>query len=199
MAYVVDDDAPLRQSLCQLLVGAGIPTLQFGDPLTFLDAFNPEAPACVVVDAWMPYLDGFELQERLRVESPAAKMIFCSANGNIEMSVRAMQRGAVTFLEKPYDSRGMLGLVQKTLETACAAFISDQRRQSVAARLATLTFREREVLRLVVEGLSSQQIAHRLGTSVKTIDVHRGRIKAKSAADSIGTLVHDILQNGAEI
>lgn len=199
MVYVVDNDSNLRQSLCRLLSGIGIHALDFGDGRQFLDAFDPDAPACVIVDACMRQLDGFELQERLHIEAPAAKVIFCTADGDIAMSVRAMRQGAVNFLEKPYDSQRMIDVVQVTLDVAVEAFAFDRRKRSVVARLVTLTNREREVLRLVVEGLSSQQIAHRLGTSVKTIDVHRARIKSKSKAESIGTLVHDILRTDTQI
>jgi len=115
------------------------------------------------------------------------------------MSVRALQQGAVTFLEKPYEPQQMIDVVQASLPDAIAQFRQLQNRQTVLARLAPLTDREREVLRLVVDGLPSQNIAHRLGTSVKTIDVHRARIKSKTDADSIATLVRDILQNSIEV
>lgn len=199
VVYVIDDDDDLRHSLCWLLEGVGISALDFGDAEAFFETFDPDTPACVIVDVRMPHVSGFQIQERLRTESPPAKVIFCSAHGDIAMSVRAMQQGAVTFLEKPYDSQQMIDVVQETLESALRSFTAHQRRLVVEHRISALTAREREVLRLVVEGLSSQNIARRLGTSVKTIDVHRGRIKAKSRADSIGTLVHDILQNDAEI
>lgn len=199
MVYVIDDDEDLRRSLCWLLEGVGISALDFGDADSFFESFDPDAPACVIVDVRMPQVSGFQIQEHLQDVSPAAQVIFCSAHGDIAMSVKAMQQGAVTFLEKPYDSQAMIDVVQRTVGIATQEFAALRQRQTVEARLSSLTAREREVLRLVVEGMSSQNIARRLGTSVKTIDVHRGRIKSKSDAESIGTLVHDILHNRVQV
>jgi FixJ family two-component response regulator len=110
------------------------------------------------------------------------------------MSVRALRHGAVDFLEKPYEPQKMLEVVQEHLEVAAQRFADDHCRRSVSARLDALTPREREVLRLVIAGLPSPHIARELGTSVKTVDVHRARIKAKTDAESLGTLVRDVLQ-----
>ena len=111
------------------------------------------------------------------------------------MSVKALRQGAMNFLEKPYDPQHMLDVVQETLELAQERFEADRGRREIKKRIASLTPREREILALVIDGLPSQNIARKLGTSVKTIDVHRTRIKAKTGADSIATLVRDILQH----
>jgi two-component system, LuxR family, response regulator FixJ len=111
------------------------------------------------------------------------------------MSVRALRQGAVDFLEKPYEPQKMLEVVQEQLLEASRLFTQHRRRQEVRSRLETLTPREREVLRLVISGLSSQVIARRLGTSVKTVDVHRARIKSKTGSETLVTLVRDVLQN----
>lgn len=126
-------------------------------------------------------------------------MIFCSAHGDIPMSVRAMTRGAVDFLEKPYEPQRMLEVVQEQLRAASGRFASHAHRLEVLRRLDPLTQREREVLRLVIDGLPSQQIARQLGTTVKTVDVHRARIKAKTDADSLGALVRDVLRHQVSV
>jgi two-component system, LuxR family, response regulator FixJ len=192
--HVVDDDHDLRQSLVFLFESVAIQTLTYPDAATFLAEYDPAEPAVLIVDVRMPGLSGFQLQEQLLARDYPAPIIFCSAHGDIAMSVRALQRGAVTFLEKPYEPQQMLDLVQKQLVEAELRFGEHARRRAVRERLEPLTAREREVLRLVVDGLPSQLIARRLGTSVKTIDVHRARIKAKTAAESIGALVRDVLQ-----
>ncbi|GHE78798.1 DNA-binding response regulator [Amycolatopsis deserti] len=193
VVHIVDDDEGLRQSLAFLLESVGIQALTYPDAPAFLAEFDPDEPAVVIVDVRMPGMSGFQLQEELTARGYPAPVVFCSAHGDIPMSVRALTRGAVDFLEKPYEPQRILEVVQRQQQDACRRFARDAARRAVQQRLSQLTQREREVLRLVVEGVSSQMAANRLGTSVKTIDVHRARIKAKTGADSLGALVHDIL------
>ena len=193
VVHIVDDDEDLRQSLVFLLGSVGIEAYTYPDATVFLTEFDPDEPAVVIVDVRMPGLSGFELQERLLARDYPAPVIFCSAHGDIPMSVRALTQGAVNFLEKPYEPQRMLEIVQEQLREAGQRFADHRHRQDVRRRLDTLTQREREVLRLVIDGLPSQVIARQLGTSVKTIDVHRARIKAKTGAESLGALVRDVL------
>ncbi|HEX6352901.1 response regulator transcription factor [Actinophytocola sp.] len=199
VVHIVDDDEDLRQSLAFLLASVGIQALTYPDAVSFLAEFDPEETAVVVVDVRMPGMSGFQLQEQLlRLGSPAP-VVFCSAHGDIPMSVRALTQGAVDFLEKPYEPQRMLEVVQAQLLEAGRRFAEHADRREVLRRLDTLTQREREVLRLVIDGLPSQVIARKLGASVKTIDVHRARIKAKTDADSLGTLVRDILVHRIDV
>lgn len=194
VVYVVDDDDDLRQSLCWLLEGVGINPMGFGDAQSFLDAYVPSTPACVIVDVRMPGQSGFSVQQRLNELRAPAQVIFCSAHGDIAMAVRSMQAGAVTFLEKPYEPQHMIDVVQGCLVTAAASFARQEHQRAVRARLALLTERELDVFRLVIDGLSSQSIAHKLGMSVKTVDVHRGRIKAKTESESLTVFVHEVVK-----
>lgn len=193
VVHVVDDDEDLRQSLAFLLQSVGIEALTYATATSFLDEVDFDEAGVVIVDVRMPGLSGFQLQEQLNQRDYPAPIIFCSAHGDIPMSVRALRAGAVDFLEKPYEPQRMLEVVQEQLQVAARLFAERADRLRVRARLQTLTPRERDVLRHVIEGRSSQQIASRLGTSVKTVDVHRARIKAKTEAESLGTLVRDIL------
>lgn len=193
VVHIVDDDHDLRQSLVFLLETVGIEALTYPDATTFLDEYDATEPAVLIVDVRMPGVSGFQLQETLRQQDYPAPVIFCSAHGDVPMSVRAMQHGAVDFLEKPYDSQQMLEVVQEQLLEAGKRFAADAVRREVQTRVDQLTPRELEVLRLVIDGLPSQHIARELGTSVKTVDVHRARIKAKTCSDSLGTLVRDVL------
>ncbi|WP_216897537.1 response regulator transcription factor [Nocardia alni] len=199
VVHIVDDDADLRKSLVFLFDSVGIEAYVYPDADSFLAELDTAEPAVVVLDVRMPGSSGFQLQERLLELDYPAPVIFCSAHGDIPMSVRALTAGAVDFLEKPYEPQRMLDVVQLQLIAARERFARQIARQATARRVAMLTYREREVLRLVVDGLSSQVIARRLGTSVKTIDVHRARIKAKTDADSLGTLVRDVLLHRVEI
>ncbi|MFE5505227.1 response regulator transcription factor [Amycolatopsis japonica] len=195
VVYIVDDDEAIRQSLVFLLESVGIQALVYPDGPTFLEEFDPDEPSVLIIDVRMPGLSGLQLQEKLVAREFPAPVIFCSAHGDIPMSVRALRLGAVDFLEKPYEPQRMLEVVQAQLVVAAERFAEAACRKAVAERIATLTPREREVLRLVIDGLPSQLIARRLGTSVKTVDVHRARIKAKTESDSLGTLVRDVLQH----
>ncbi|NII86572.1 FixJ family two-component response regulator [Corynebacterium glutamicum] len=144
-------------------------------------------------------MSGIRLQEKLNELSPHAVVIFVSAHGDIRMSVDTIKAGAQDFLEKPYDSQRLLDAVQLGIESAERRFIEFSLADEVRRKISLLTTREKEVLRLVVEGLPSQNIGRRLGMSVKTVDVHRTRIKSKTDADSVGTFVRDVLRFGVEI
>jgi RNA polymerase sigma factor (sigma-70 family) len=195
LVYIVDDDADVRNSLVWLLESVGISAVTYTNVEEFLAGLDPDQPACLILDVRMPKISGFQLLDRLNELKSPLPVIFCSAHGDIRMSVRALQQGAVDFLEKPYDPQQIIEVVQSNLITATERFADRERRRTVEDRLASLTPREREILRFVIDGLPSQNIARQLGTSVKTVDVHRARIKSKTGADSIATLVRDILQN----
>lgn len=199
LVYIVDDDQELCASLAWLLESVSIQSRSFYDVASFLAEYDPDIPSCLVLDVRMPKAGGFQLQETMNQIASPIPIIFVSAHGDIRMSVKALRQGAVNFLEKPYDPQHILDVVQETLELASVRFESSRGRREIEQRIASLTPREREILALVIDGLPSQNIARKLGTSVKTVDVHRTRIKAKTGADSIATLVRDILQNNVTI
>jgi FixJ family two-component response regulator len=192
--YVVDDDPELCESVDWLLGSIGISPQICHSADEFLAAYSGDTPACIILDVRMPRMSGTRLQEKLNEFAPHVAIIFVSAHGDIRMSVSTLQAGALDFLEKPYDPQRLLDAVQAGVETAAERFRTFELRRSVEAKVALLTPREREILALVVEGLPSQNIARRLQMSVKTVDVHRARIKSKTDADSISTLVRDILR-----
>lgn len=199
LVYIVDDDQELCASLSWLLESVSIRSRSYYDVAAFLAGYDPNIPSCLVLDVRMPKTGGFQLQDTLNQIGSSIPIIFVSAHGDIRMSVKALQQGAVNFLEKPYDPQQMLDVVQETLELAMVRFEADEVRRDTERRIALLTPREREILALVIQGLPSQIIARKLGSSVKTIDVHRTRIKAKTCADSIATLVRDVLQHNIHI
>ncbi|MEE3849709.1 response regulator [Gordonia sp. LSe1-13] len=192
--YVVDDDPELCESVDWLLDSIGIKPTICHSADQFLAAYTGDHPACIILDVRMPQMSGTRLQEKLNEFAPHVAIIFVSAHGDIRMSVSTMQAGAMDFLEKPYDPQRLLDAVQRGVEEARKRFQAFESRQSIQAKVDVLTPREREILALVIEGLPSQNIARRLGMSVKTVDVHRTRIKSKTDADSINTLVRDILR-----
>ncbi|MDH6677792.1 RNA polymerase sigma factor (sigma-70 family) [Rhodococcus sp. LBL1] len=197
--YIVDDDRELCQSLAWLLDSVDIRSESFYSVSSFLAGRRTEIPACLVLDVRMPEVGGFQLQETLLGEESPIPIIFVSAHGDIKMTVRALQKGALTFIEKPYDPQHMLDVVQDALQVARRRFDDHRRLDSLRGRIDALTVREREILSLVLDGLPSKNIAKALGISVKTVDVHRTRIKEKTGAESIAVLVRDIMQSGITV
>lgn len=197
--YIVDDDRELCASLEWLVGSVGLQSRSFTSAADFLDAFDAERIACLIVDVRMPDISGFRLQEMLNERRARIPVIFVSAHGDIKMSVRALQQGAVTFIEKPYEPQHIIDVVQEALESARSMREEQRQRDRIEEILSTLTSREREVLRLVIEGEPSKVIAHALGISTRTVDVHRTRIREKSGAPSLAVLVRDVLQSGVDL
>lgn len=192
--YVVDDDPELCESVAWLLDSIGIHPRICHSADEFLSSYDGSHAACIILDVRMPQMSGTRLQEKLNDIAPHVAIIFVSAHGDIRMSVSTLQAGALDFLEKPYEPQRLLDAVQAGVEKAESRFRQHQLQQAVQVKVDSLTPRERQILSLVVEGLPSQNIARKLGMSVKTVDVHRARIKSKTDADSISTLVRDILR-----
>ena len=193
VVYIVDDDTGMRTSLAWLLESVGIKSIGFGDPVEFLDAFDESVPACLVLDVRMPERSGFDVQAELNRRGAKMPTIFVSGHGDIPMSVRAMQNGAIDFIPKPYNSQQMLDRVQSAIKVALQNHAAERKRSELRQRLQSLTAREKEVLRGVIDGKGSKRIAADLSISVKTVDVHRSSIKEKLGAESIAMLVRDVV------
>ncbi|WP_091905982.1 response regulator transcription factor [Chitinasiproducens palmae] len=192
--YIVDDDKGMRTSLAWLLESVGIHSAGFASAAAFFDAFDDGVPACLVLDVRMPEASGFDVQAELNRRQATLPIIFVSGHGDIPMSVRALQQGAVDFVEKPYNSQQMLERVQRVMRLATQRHAQQLRHRTLRQRVALLTAREKDVLRGIIEGKGSKQIASDLSISVKTVDVHRASIKGKFEVASIATLVRDVLE-----
>jgi FixJ family two-component response regulator len=193
LVYIVDDDTGMRTSLSWLLESVGVKSMGFPTAAEFFAAFDVDTPACLVLDVRMPEVSGFDVQAELNKKGATLPIIFVSGHGDIPMSVRALQNGAIDFVEKPYNSQQMLDRVQRALKLAIQRSSVSQKRRDLRKRIDSLTPREREVLRGVVDGKSSKRIATELSISVKTVDVHRASIKEKLGATSIAALVRDVV------
>lgn len=198
IVYIVDDDQDLRTSLAWLLESVSVQARCFAGAEEFLSQYDPRQPACLVLDVRMPQTSGFQLQEILNQRGSTLPTIFVSAHGDIPMSVKAMQNGALDFVEKPYNPQQMIERIQAALRTAVSAQLDQEQRQLLQGKLALLTSREREVLMLVLDGKASKVIARELSISVKTVDVHRTKIKEKMGVTSIAMLVREVLHLPAE-
>lgn len=187
--YIVDDDPAVCPALGGFLVSHGYTVREFASAEDFLETINHGAPGVLVLDYHLGGMSGLELQTELAVRGNEWPIIFISGRGDVPTSVKAMKRGAVNFLEKPFHNRELL-------ENLREAFLhTDENRQertvrhAIEERCEHLTLREREVMQYLVSGLSNKQLAARLGVSHRTVEVHRSRIMAKMKADSLPSLV----------
>jgi FixJ family two-component response regulator/DNA-binding winged helix-turn-helix (wHTH) protein len=187
--FIVDDEAPVRTALSRLLRAEGIVHRIFASAEELLSADLDIGPACLLLDVSLPEATGLELQSTLGRRGLPWPVIFMTGFGTIPMSVQAMKAGAVEFLTKPFNDGQLLDILRTTRQRAAATFEQWQRTQSARQRAALLTPREREVLPLIVEGLSNKHIANRLGTSEITAKVHRKHIMEKMQTRSLVSLV----------
>lgn len=193
VVYIVDDDEGMRSSLAWLLSSVQLRTECFAGAAEFLKAYDPEVPACLVLDVRMPEISGFQLQEKLNALASELPVIFVSGHGDIPMSVRALQNGAVDFFEKPYNSQQMLDRIQLTLKAEENRQPERAQRRALREKMKSLSPREREVLDRMLHGAASKVIARELDISVKTVDVHRASIKEKLGCASTAALVREVL------
>jgi len=189
LVFIVDDDAPMRESLQNLLRSVGLRVEAFASAQEFLHHTRPDVPSCLVLDVRLPGLSGLELQQRLAEGDMAMPIIFITGHGDIPMTVQAMKAGAVEFLSKPFRDQALLDAIQQALARDRAAHEQRAQREELRRRYHSLTPRERDVLALVVTGLLNKQIAGELGTSEASVKVHRQHVMAKMGAGSLAALV----------
>ena len=191
--YVIDDDEAMRDSLRWLLESAGYRVASYPSAERFLTAFRPAQAACLVLDVRMPGLTGLELQQELNRRGTSLPIIFITGHGDVPMAVEALKNGAFHFLEKPFKGEKLLELIDQAASLGSPTEVERTKRRCAAARLATLTQREREVMELVVLGRKNRQIAEALGISVKTVEAHRARSMEKMDVTSVAELVQATL------
>ena len=198
LVFVIDDDELVRRALSRLLRSAGLQVQTFPSAKAFLDATPLDRPACLVLDLQLPGPSGLELQAALIRAGRDIPIVFVTGHGDVPSSVRAMKSGAVDFLQKPFDGQELLDCVTRALSRSREQRAERAERAVLRERHATLTSREREVLKLVVTGRLNKQIAGDLGVAEKTVKVHRGRVMAKMQAGSVAELVRMVEKLGEE-
>ncbi|MBK7847327.1 MAG: response regulator transcription factor [Zoogloea sp.] len=191
--YLVDDDEALRDSLAWLLESQGFKVAAFASAEDFLKAWRPEFNGCLLLDVRMPGMSGLELHERLRAQYSTLPIIFITGHGDVPMAVAALKKGAVDFIEKPFNDTELLRLVSQCLVSEQELRARRRQDAEVSRRLDQLTQREREVLDLIIAGKLNKQIADVLGISIKTVEVHRARVMEKMAAQSLAELVQNVM------
>jgi FixJ family two-component response regulator len=182
--FLIDDDARMRAALERLLKSVGLHAESFATPQDFLRHKLPDVASCLVLDVRLPGMSGLEVQRKLNERRVSIPIIFITGHGDIPMTVEAMKSGAVEFLTKPFRDQDLVDAIQQALKR------DDELRQQqteiaqLQERYAKLTARERDVMRLVVSGMLTKQIASKLALSEVTATVHRGHVMRKMHANS---------------
>jgi two-component system, LuxR family, response regulator FixJ len=195
--YVIDDDEAMRDSLQFLLDSADFEVSLFDSAQPFLDQLSTIEFGCVVSDIRMPGVDGIELLRRIKASRTTLPVIIMTGHGDIPLAVSAMKLGAVDFLEKPFEDDRLVAWIDAALRQAEAGAHDEAMTQNVAARFASLSPRERQVMEGLVAGLSNKMIARDYNISPRTIEVYRANVMTKMQASSLSELVHLAIRAGA--
>jgi len=187
--HVVDDDEGVRDSLQWLLEGKDYRVRCYDSAETFLSRYDPREVACLIVDIRMGGMTGLELQDRLIERRSPLPVVFITGHGDVPMAVSTMKKGAMDFIQKPFQEEALLSLVERMLEQARESFNAYQNTASREALLAKLTSREAQVLERIVAGRLNKQIADDLGISIKTVEAHRANIMEKLGANTVADLL----------
>ena len=187
--YVVDDDEGVRDSLQWLLEGKDYRVRCYDSAETFLSRYDAREVACLIVDIRMAGMTGLDLQDRLVERKSPLPIVFITGHGDVPMAVNTMKKGAMDFIQKPFQETELVNLVERMLEQAKEAFAGHQQSASRDALLAKLTSREAQVLERIVAGRLNKQIADDLGISIKTVEAHRANIMEKLNANTVADLL----------
>lgn len=187
--HIVDDDAAFRRSLVFLFESVGWQVATHASAEDFLAAAPAtETIACLVLDIRMPMMSGLELQQVLRSQGSTVPVVFITGHGDVELAVQAMKHGACDFLEKPFKDQALLDAVGRAVKLGCEARNHASRCEEAQALLDRLSPREREVARLVAQGLPNKLVGRELDISEKTVHVHRHKVMEKAEVSSAAEL-----------
>jgi two-component system response regulator FixJ len=194
--YVIDDDLAMRDSLDFLLGAAGFDVRVFESAQVFLDELANLVPGCVVTDVRMPGIDGMELLRRLGASPRKLPVIVMTGHGDVPLAVEAMKLGALDFLEKPFDDDRLIGMIETALADCTSGSKSEALSADMAARVASLTQRERQVMQGLVTGQSNKAIAREYDISPRTVEVYRANVMTKMQAGNLSELVRFAIKAG---
>ena len=187
--HIIDDDLSVRKSLALLVSAEGHVCHTYFSAQAFLDAIDNDTTGCVVTDVRTPGMSGFDLLAKMKERRVFMPVIVIAADGDVPLAVAAMKRGAIDFFAKPVDGGALLASVRAALTRGDGEPASDAETQMPQEKLASLSKREKEVLTGLLKGQPNKNIAHELGISVRTVEVHRANVMAKTQAASLAELV----------
>lgn len=191
--YVVDDDDAIRDSLRWLLEANDYKVKLYDSGESFIAKYDPNAIAVLVLDVRMPGMSGLEVQEHLLARKADLPIIFITGHGDVPMAVRALKKGAVDFIEKPFQQAALKAQVEHMLNEARERRMKNERQSLNEALLAKLTPREQQVLERIVAGRLNKQIADDLGISIKTVEAHRASIMDKTNSGTVADLMRVVM------
>lgn len=192
--FIVDDDEAVRRYLGRLLDTVGLAHEGYACAEDFLDGVDTSSPGCLLLDVRMPGMGGRVLQDRLTERGVEIPILFMTGHGEISMAVEAMHKGAIDFLQKPFDDQSLIDRVQVALERDAQNRSQAKKREDGQRQLAKLTERETQIVDLVLQGLSNKQIAFKLSVSPQAIDARRSNAMKKLGVDSIAQLITVVLR-----
>ena len=187
--YIVDDDEAVRDSLRWLLEANSYRVRAYASAESFLAEYDEQQPGVLIVDVRMPGMSGLELQEQLIARKSSMPVVFITGHGDIPMAISTMKKGAVDFLEKPFDETALREIVSRMFEQANQRLTQAKAVRQHQAMLARLTSREQQVLERIVAGRLNKQIADDLGISIKTVEAHRANIMEKLQVTTVADLM----------
>lgn len=194
--YIVDDDVGFRESLEDLVGAMGYQVFGFCSAEDFLEQGEVSRPGCLILDIFLPHIDGMALQKKLCNREGSLPIIFITGHGDVPMSVKAIKTGAVDFLLKPFKTKDLRFAIIQALEKDTCYVKEEASRQEIHSRINSLTPREQEVMRQIITGKLNKQIASALGTAEKTIRKHRSRVMRKMRISSVADLVRMLQKVG---
>ncbi len=186
---IIEDDERVRQALVFQIGTAGFEVAPYASAEEFFEAANAKEFDCVVVDIYLPKMNGLQLQEELNRTVPYASIVFITGHGDLSIGVHAMKNGAVDFLEKPVNDEALLNSISRGADLSRRLRAERVRRVELEKRHGSLTSREREVFSLITAGLLNKQVGAELGTTERTVKAHRQRVMSKMGAGSLADLV----------
>jgi len=193
-AYVVDDDESIRTLWRWLMESNGIAVRTFATAGEFIESYRTGDAGCLVLDLKLPGMSGLELQEYLNRRDIEIPIVFVTGHGDVPAAVSAIKGGAIDFIQKPFGHREVLSIIEKAFQRDAEIRERRNRRLRITGRLATLTEREQEVLRRVIEGKPNKIIAADLDISMKTVEFHRAKVMEKMGVTSVAELVQVAMQ-----
>lgn len=193
IVHVIDDDEALRDSIRMFLINEGLDVRTYASADAFLAGLGPSPVGCIVTDVRMPGMSGMDLLAEIARIGLALPVIVVTGHADVPLAVRAMKKGAVDLLEKPFQGEELVEAVRRALAVGRDTQLSALSAQEAQARLATLTARETEVLDRLVRGQPNKIIAYEMGISPRTVEVHRANVMRKTEAGSLSELVRMFL------
>jgi two-component system response regulator FixJ len=194
--YVVDDDEAMRDSLDFLLGSAGFSVQVFETATSFLAALPNGRFGCVVTDVRMPGMDGIELLKHIKRTNAGLSVVVMTGHGDVPLAVEAMKLGAVDFVEKPFEDERLIETIRAAIAGAADAANGDAVSAQIAARIDSLSPRERQVMEGLVAGLSNKAIARDYDISPRTVEVYRANLMTKMQAANLSELVRMAMRAG---